>query len=292
MKNPLVSIIITTYSRPLNLLRAVSSVKNQTYNNIELIVVDDNGEGTECQKETFNLLSENIKNGSIIYIPHEFNKNGSAARNTGLLHSKGSFVGFLDDDDVFFPEKVEKQVARLLSLSEKYAACYCNEIIYGAKREFQTHNKEEGNIMQELLVGKVRFNTSTILFRRSAILNLNGFDETFVRHQDWELMVRFFRFYDICLTAEHLVGKYSSDNLNKNPLRVIEYKEKFLKCFKEDIESASNPRLIYKKQYELLALSLLVNGCKSEGLRYVRKALNYGVPSFFVFGKYVYYILR
>ena len=106
-QNPIVSVIITTFARPDNLIRAIKSVLNQTYKPIEIIVVDDNGKGTPSQQETEKILREYICSGAIQYITHDMNKNGSAARNTGFRASMGEYVNFLDDDDEFAPTKIE-----------------------------------------------------------------------------------------------------------------------------------------------------------------------------------------
>ena len=93
MNHPLVSIVIPTYARPTNLIRAIESVLAQTYAPIEIIVVDDNGVNTPFQKETENLLSSYIFDGKITYLKHEVNRNGSAARNTGTRASHGEIIG-------------------------------------------------------------------------------------------------------------------------------------------------------------------------------------------------------
>lgn len=110
MIDNLVSVIIPTYKRSDYLLQTIESVLNQTYSSIEIIVVDDNGFGTVFQKETYNKLKSLIVSNKIIYIPHDTNKNGSAARNTGFKASKGEYINFLDDDDELMPDKIEKQV--------------------------------------------------------------------------------------------------------------------------------------------------------------------------------------
>ena len=107
----LVSIIIPTYNGADKICAAVDSVLNQTYENIEVIVVDDNGEGTENQRLTAKAMEKYRDNPKVQYLVHKVNKNGSAARNTGIRASKGEFLGFLDDDDLFLPEKTQKEVA-------------------------------------------------------------------------------------------------------------------------------------------------------------------------------------
>ena len=104
--NDLVSVIITTYKRDIKYIKeAIDSVLNQTYRPIEVIVIDDNGKGTDYQKRT-ELLCLQYKN--IIYSPNESNMGAQVSRNNGIILSKGNFLAFLDDDDEFYPEKIEK----------------------------------------------------------------------------------------------------------------------------------------------------------------------------------------
>lgn len=267
----MVSIIITTYARPDNLVRAIESVLMQTYKDLEIIVVDDNGVNTEFQKETERILSEYISNKSITYIVHDVNKNGSAARNTGLRASHGEFINFMDDDDTFEPTKLEKQLQVLYNHPE-HGACYCNIRMKGGdKPDVDLINDVEGNLTSALLRSKVRFNTTTVLFRRNVILALNGFDESFFRHQDWELFVRFFRNNTIGIVfGEPQICKYRTPNaITRNPYKAIEYKEKFLRTFKDDIESLPESSEIFKFQYLQLGQGLIGSKFRKEGLHYV-----------------------
>lgn len=209
--NPLVSFVIPTYKRYQFISDCIESVLNQDYSPLEIIVVDDNGKGTSFQIDTEKKLSYYINNKLIKYIPHDVNKNGSAARNTGFKVSKGDYVVFLDDDDTLLPNMVSLQVSRLSSLPDEFGAVYCNSIIkyhirfFKFVRTVRTRSQNEGNLCKEVLTGKCRFNTSTILFRRSTIEALNGFDETYKRHQDYELLVRFFARFKIGCTHEPLI---------------------------------------------------------------------------------------
>lgn len=242
---PLVSIIIPTYKRPVQILRTVNTVLSQTYRNMEIIVVDDNGVGARQQQETEALLMELIESGKITYIAHESNKNGSAARNTGLNHSHGEYINFIDDDDRMLPNKIEKQVRRLKSSDDTVGATYCNSII----RHYQniTHKliektsdvSLEGNLCREYILGIAKFNTSMIMFKRSAIEHIGGFDESFIRHQDYELMIRFFRHYNIVCTGVEPLAVYdqTSDRINTpNCKKDFLMKEKLLSLFMEDFK--------------------------------------------------------
>ena len=107
---PKVSVIIPTYKRAKMLSRAIDSVLNQTYRNIEVIVVDDNNPNDEYRKATSLIMENYCTDERVHYICHEKNMNGSVARNTGMINASGEFVTFLDDDDIYMPQKVEKLV--------------------------------------------------------------------------------------------------------------------------------------------------------------------------------------
>ena len=109
-KNLKVSTIITTYRRADMLKRAIDSVLNQTYSNIEVIVVDDNDEKSEDRKNTEEIMTSYANNPKVKYIKHKVNMNGAAARNTGIKNSTGEIVCFLDDDDWYLETKIEKQL--------------------------------------------------------------------------------------------------------------------------------------------------------------------------------------
>lgn len=293
MNNKLVSVIIPSYSRPNNICRAIDSVLNQTYQPIEIIVVDDNGIGTDFQRQTEHVLSKYIRTNKIIYIKHETNKNGSAARNTGFKASNGYYINFLDDDDEFVKTKIEKQVA-ILEMHPEYDACYCNTEVHGLKRIVHTHYQNNGNLCFELLTGKTSFNTSTILIKRTAVEDINGWDESFLRHQDTEFLVRFYRNHMICGTNnnEFLLKQWATPNIiSRNPKRAIDFRIYFLEKMKEDIMKQPSPRLVYRYNYENLCLTLLANGETLLGTKYFFKIMKYGLPSASCIAKWIYYIL-
>ena len=102
--NNLVTIVIPTYKRPDQLKRVIDSCLSQTYSNVEIIVVDDNYPETEYRKATEKVMHL-YNNKNIKYIKHDKNRNGSAARNTGLANATGKYITFVDDDDILYQEK-------------------------------------------------------------------------------------------------------------------------------------------------------------------------------------------
>ena len=107
-KEELVSSIIPTYKRTDTLKRAIDSVLNQTYSNIEIIVVDDNVNFPEVRKKVVEIIESYNKN-NISLVKNIRNLGGGLSRNEGIKIAKGEYIGFLDDDDEFFNTKIEKQ---------------------------------------------------------------------------------------------------------------------------------------------------------------------------------------
>lgn len=172
---PLVSCIIPTYNRANFVERAIQSVLNQTYKNIEVIVVDDGSE--DNTKEV--VLS--IKNERIKYIRLHRNFGAAFARNVGIVNAEGEFIAFLDSDDYFLPEKIEKQVEAMMSDSsigvcytEAYYKLQSGELIY--KKSPRLKGK-----IYEKIVSSLPYlpyiHLPTLLIRRELLSNLR-FDET------------------------------------------------------------------------------------------------------------------
>ena len=108
--NELVSAVIITYKRkPEIVKRALESVLSQTYRPLEIIVVDD----SPCDYELRSQVRETVEsfNEEICYIQHEKNCGACVARNTGLKRAHGKYIAFLDDDDEWVSDKIEKQIA-------------------------------------------------------------------------------------------------------------------------------------------------------------------------------------
>ena len=198
MTENLVSVIIPTYDRPRMLMRTIDSVLNQSYSNIEVIVVDDNEPETNARRETENLILQ-VQDKRLIYIKHEKNKNGSAARNSGFKVSKGEFIMFLDDDDEFFEEKISKQLEKMMSLDDTWGASYSGYIRkLNGKVKIKSNETREGNLLVEELGRNLFVHAgSNLMIRRNVVEELDGFDENFMRNQDIEFLVRLLKKYKL-----------------------------------------------------------------------------------------------
>lgn len=230
----LVSVIITSYKGSDTVERALKSVIAQTYPNIEVIVVDDNGLGCEEQKLTEHVVQ---RYPLVKYIAHPVNKNGSAARNTGMKAALGKYVALLDDDDEFLPNKIEKQYH---AMQESGApVCYTGQkVVFSSGAERDDLPKIQGAIFAQVIQRKVEAPTSVLMFERAAALSIGGFDEAFARHQDWEFLDRLSYKYQIACVPEICVIRYIIDrNIAKNSKQYIERRMFYLDKQKELINT-------------------------------------------------------
>ena len=120
-EKPTGSVIIPTYNRARMVDRAIQSVLSQTYQDFEIIVVDD--ASTDNTQEVVKECM--FRDKRVRYIKHEKNKGGSAARNTGIKNEHGEYVGFLDSDDEWLPTKLEKQIELFRKRCNSVGAVYC-----------------------------------------------------------------------------------------------------------------------------------------------------------------------
>lgn len=265
MYSKYVSVIIPTYKRPDMLRRAINSVLNQTYQWIEVIVVDDNDKESIYRKETELIMNNYKNNDKVKYIKHENNKNGSAARNTGIRTAKGNFIGFLDNDDEFLPNKIKEQVNILERSSDIIGGVYCSFNVYNDDKIQRSNKyKNEGNLQFDVLCNRLNISGSNILFKKDAIIKTGFYDESFKRHQDLEYLVRFFESYEIKYIDKILLNLNKDDrsnNPNTNEMEQIKHKflnkyEDIINKYKEDANDIYYynyveifKRLVKDKQY-------------------------------------------
>ncbi|MBO4805954.1 MAG: glycosyltransferase family 2 protein [Paludibacteraceae bacterium] len=193
-----VSIIIPTYGGGDSLKRCVDSALEQTYKEIEVVVVDDNGLGTENQLSTAQVMAQYEDDPRVRYVCHEHNINGAAARNTGVKNSNGEYIALLDDDDIFLPNNIEEHMKVLPNLSNEYALTYCSGIDdYCNGKVRYLERTFSGQNLYDLLMHKIEITSTALVIRRSVWDELGGFDESFRRHQDWEFSARVMAKYHV-----------------------------------------------------------------------------------------------
>lgn len=250
-----VSVIIPTYKRSDVLARAVNSVLKQTYNNIEIIVVDDNDPNSEYRKETELVMQNFSKYKNIIYLKHSQNKNGSAARNSGIKMSTGNYIAFLDDDDEFLPNKIDLQVKRLEELDNSWGATYTEYKQIENNFVMRSKINKEGNLLIDALARNLMLGAgSNLLVRKEVIEDIGLFDESFSRNQDIEFLVRVLKKYKIaCVNSYSLIIHREEKATEKVQYeQYIKNDERYLYSFKDSISSLTNKEQKYI--YDLIAL--------------------------------------
>lgn len=230
---PKVSVIIPTYNRSKSISRTINSVLNQTYTDFEIIIVNDNSnDNTETIINSFLNSDPRLR-----YIKHNVNKGGPASRNTGIKNSNGKYIALLDDDDEWYPEKLEKQVHLLDNSSDDVGLIYCGCETADKHGNIisKTYPKKRGNLFYDLL-GNNFIPSPTNLIRKECFDKIGFCDETLKSRQDLDLWVRISNYYQIDYISEILTRRNVSDvSISGNINSVLAGHLLFLEKYKYDI---------------------------------------------------------
>ena len=274
----LVSIIIPTHKGSNNICRAVDSVLAQTYKNLEVIIVDDNGRDTEEQVETQKRMKKYKDDLRVRYFIHKENKNGSAARNTGVRKANGVYIAFLDDDDEYTPDNIEMQLNVLNKLPDDYGATYCDMLqIRPGMQDEMIGSDKSGYILEEFAKRKVAIGTCVVLLKREVMDYLKEWDESFKRHQDWEFMLRFLERYKIAHIDNVGVVRYVTARHNApNPDMLSEYRMHYLTKMKYIFEKFDNEirKEIYDSHYSEIGKAYFKKGKLKKSIEWAGKTAN------------------
>lgn len=279
--NPRVSVIIPTYGRTDFLSAAIDSVYEQSFSDFELLVVDDNDPGNRFRNETKAIVdAHKAKGQKFIYVQHDKNRNGAAARNTGFQRSSGEFISFLDSDDEYLPDRLAIATAILEDASQNVGGVYTGVEFRRNKRTYNTYRDvRSGRFLAETLACKFMLGTGSNLFiRRSVLQELQGFDESFQRHQDYEFLVRFFQKYELAACEEVLVIK-NNENFNLPCFSTISaVKENFFDKYRTVIKALSSEEqdYIFRCNYVSLAELALMEGLRTESKKMYTEASFHG----------------
>lgn len=191
--NKLVSVVIPTYKREVETLsKAVNSIANQTYKNIEIVIIDDSPDTYEKRAEV-KAYVESLEFKKTIYIQNEKNLGGSLARNLGIDASTGEYITFLDDDDEYKPEKIEKQL-RFMQKND-YDMTFTPLEIYTSDeklvdyRDFSDIESFDNNHLLKYHLQKHLTGTPTFMYKAEKLREIGGFDVVKVG-QEFHLMLK------------------------------------------------------------------------------------------------------
>jgi len=269
-----VSVIIPTYNGSNTILRAVHSVLNQTYSNFELIIVDD------CSKDNTFEVIKSIKDERVKVLRHKNNRGGSAARNTGIKKAKGEYIAFLDDDDEWVKEKLASQIEYLESKDHlQWKAVLCSHMILSGDKWREVIQTKEGDLRKDIFLMQVSLAAGSCLMVRREVFNDIGlFNESYLRHQDMEFVLRYLRKYKLAVVREPLAKIYGHSG-NVSGQKMLEVKSKFLKDFEKDINSfgEETARKIYARQWLQVSKHYALDGDIKNTFKYLFKSLSYTV---------------
>ncbi len=242
---PKVSVIIPTYRRESLLGRAIESVLNQTFDEFEIVVID--GARSEATRE----LVASFNDGRLRYIPQ--NGRGIAnARNLGVLKSRGEFIAFLDDDDRWREDKLERQLELFKGLPNNHGLIYTAFTYYYLERRKILgikHPKAAGNVYRYLLKDNIT-GTSTILVKRECFKKAGIFREGFPTCEDWDMWLRMSRVCRFGAIDEPLVD-YS---IHSGQFSFAKYLAGRYRMIEKHGDIKHNPEVL---SYHLLQIGLL-----------------------------------
>ena len=196
-----ISVIIPTYNRKSFLINAIDSVFNQTYQNLELIIIDDGS-----SDKTIEYIK---KKYSKIKICKQSNRGVSSARNKGIKISSNKWIAFLDSDDRWHPKKLENQINYLVKNSE-YRICHTDEIWIrkGIRiNQHKKHKKYGGQIFDKSL-DLCRISPSSVIIHRDVFNKVGLFNEKLPVCEDYDLWIRITAKFPVLYLDEKLTIKY------------------------------------------------------------------------------------
>lgn len=238
------------------LRRAISSCLEQTYRNIEVLVVSDN-EPDDDFTANARWTVESFNDPRVSLITQNRHVNGAVARNVGIRASKGDYISFLDDDDFIDNNKIERQVEVLSGLDETWGGVCCRYKAYQNGKLVEVASPfRSGHVYKEEMMSLIRTQTNSLLLRRDALFDAGLFDESLQRNQDVQLITRFTFKYKLKFMDEFLNNLDHSDPQNrKKPEQIAEVRQAFLTSVK-DIYDTLSPL----EKYRLKMLDTFNNG--------------------------------
>lgn len=241
---PKISIIMPTYNRSDYICEAIESALGQTYDNIELIVIDDGStDGTRKQLEKYS------SDRRFKYMRQE-NQGQSIARNKGLKMAEGEFIAFLDSDNIWLPGKLERQV-EIMNKNQSFDIFYGDGILIdekGAEVSRENMSRYSGNITRHLIKDNC-VSMNTTLTRKKCFDELGGMSEEVRAGDDYELWLRLSTKFKFYYTPEYFVRyRVMDDQISTDKYRRFNSNErvlqKFFERFPESVTKVEKKRAI------------------------------------------------
>jgi len=235
--SPLVSVVIPVYNRSHLVGRAISSVLQQTYPSFEIVVVNDGS--TDCTPKTVADLASS--DSRVRYFSHPWNKGAQAARNTGILHSRGEWLAFQDSDDEWMPGKLEKQIHILGTRGyDPFVSIYTNGLQLNHQSQ-EVHSLDLPDIAGKEGYARILSRSGPLfqglLVSKLAMERIGYLDENVPAHQEWDTAIRLARHCRFVYLHEPLFTYHveSGHSLSKNSKRDIQGYAYIINKFRDQI---------------------------------------------------------
>ena len=217
---PLVSVIIAAYNSEDTIAETIFSVLNQTFKDLEVIVIDDGSKDNTSQR------IREIEDSRVKLFLYE-NGGVAKARNRGITHASGEYIAFLDHDDLWTPDKIEAQVSALQKSPDAGVAYSWTINMYADEDPIRFDNSPplyfEGNVYEQLLCCNFIGSGSNILARSQAIASVGEFDPLPVSNEDWDFYIRLAaRWSFVVVPQYHIIYRHSADSMSSQVKRLEE----------------------------------------------------------------------
>lgn len=256
MSAPLVSVVIPTYNRGHCIAACIDSVLAQTLGDFEIIVVDD------CSSDDTAARVDAFSDPRVSYLQQPSNRGGAVARNAGIRAARGEFVAFLDSDDLWLPEKLEKQIDGMRAAGSDFGLSYTwlRCVDDDGQETMRIHPDIDGDCFERMLVSNFIGSFSNLVVRRELLVEEGGLDENFRSCQDWDLLIRLCRRARVHCQRDYLVLYLQSVTdkvrISTNPRSVVQGHRRILAKFKT--EYAALPAPVRRDAYEVF-MALFAN---------------------------------
>jgi glycosyltransferase involved in cell wall biosynthesis len=275
--SPTVSVVLPTFNRSTSLVAASRSVLDQSFRELELIIVDD------ASTEDIAAVARGLGDSRVRCVRRERNGGAGAARNTGLALARGAFIAFQDSDDLWLPGKLEKQVRLLSSLPPEVGAVTGTKVIYGRDARW---NYGPGRVacsptpdrmlrldedqLRRILVSN-RISLQNALFRADCLPGRDWFDDLLRANVDWDFTVRLAQHAKIHMDSEPVVySAISRDSVSLNE------RNKIIAMLRIYNKNKPTYRMYRREHAEMLfqiGISLFRAGRRTSGWRALGKSV-------------------
>jgi glycosyltransferase involved in cell wall biosynthesis len=271
----LVSVVTPTYNRADLLPRAIESVINQTYSNLEHIIVDD---GSTDDTKT---VVRSYDDPRIQYLKHDVNMGQAASRNTAIDSASGDYIAFLDSDDEWKSTKLEQQTSWFEQRDNNWIGVYCDgehprtsriKDLFTSLFPYKIRKPGSKAIIRDILTMQGSISPgSSLMIRTELARKIGGFDESMSRHEDLDFVIRLLQHGKFGYIDENLYTVYESDDPSHEVM--IESKKKLLSKHANKIKKLEQRGYSVRCYHHFhLARSSFSDGCFFQGLNYLKTA--------------------